>query len=378
MRQRITGLILAGGRGSRMGGRDKGLVMIGGQTLVAHAVARLRPQVDQLLINANRNETHYAAFGYPVVRDLHADFPGPLAGIATGLAHTADGLLAIVPCDSPFLPRDLVSRLHAALVAEDADVAVAQVGGELQPVFALIKTQLHESLMRFMVGSDSRIAAWFRLQKLAVVEFDDEAAFANLNAEEDCAQAASRLNAERLSDVIGLAGYSGSGKTTLLRKLLPVLTRQGLRVGVIKHAHHQFDLDQPGKDSYEIRHAGAARVLVASSQRWALIHEREETGDPPLFQLVETMRSRDLDLILVEGFRHERFTKVEIHRPELGRPLLCLQDDSVIGVASSAPVPLPKGLPAFRLDDAEGIAAFILQQRSRRLTAVAERPGVLA
>lgn len=375
MRERITGLILAGGRGSRMGGRDKGLVMIGGQTLVAHAVQRLRPQVDELLVNANRNDAHYAAFGYPVVRDLHPGFPGPLAGIATGLAHTASGLLAVVPCDSPFLPRDLVARLYAALVAEHADVAVVRAGGELQPVFALIKTQLHESLMRFMVGSDSRIAGWFRLQKLAIVDFDEEAAFANLNAEDDCAQAAARLNTERLSDVIGLAGYSGSGKTTLLRKLLPLLTKEGLRVGVIKHAHHQFDLDQPGKDSYEIRHAGAARVLVASSQRWALIHERAESGDPPLFGLVETMRSRELDLILVEGFRHERFTKIEVHRPELDRPLLSAQDDSIVAVASSGPVELPAGLPAFALDDAAGIAQFILQLRGRTAASPAAVPG---
>ena len=378
MRERITGLILAGGRGSRMGGRDKGLVMIGGQTLVAHAANRLRSQVDELLINANRNEAHYAAYGYPVVRDLHPGFPGPLAGIATGLAHTAAGLLAIAPCDSPFLPRDLVARLHAALLLERADVAVVRVAGELQPVFALIRTHLHESLMRFMVGSDSRIAAWFRLQKLAVVDFEDDAAFANLNAEEDCASAAARLNTERLSDVIGLAGYSGSGKTTLLRKLLPLLKQHGLRVGVIKHAHHQFDLDQPGKDSYEIRHAGAARVLVASSQRWALIHEREETGDPPLFGLVETMRSRDLDLILVEGFRHERFTKLEVHRPELGRPLLCAQDDSIIAVASSSPVTLRAGLPALRLDDAEGITAFILGLRERASPSPAALPGATA
>ena len=378
MRERITGLILAGGRGSRIGGRDKGLVMIGGQTLVAHAVNRLRPQVDELLVNANRNDNHYAAFGFPVVRDLHPDFPGPLAGIATGLAHTASGLLAVVPCDSPFLPRDLVARLHAALVAEDADVAVVRAGGELQPVFALIKAQLHESLMRFMVGSDSRIAAWLRLQKLAIVDFDDEAAFANLNAEDDCARAAARLNTERLSDVIGLAGYSGSGKTTLLRKLLPLLTQQGLRVGVIKHAHHQFDLDQPGKDSYEIRHAGAARVLVASSQRWALIHEREESGDPPLFGLVETMRSRELDLILVEGFRHERFTKIEVHRPELGRPLLSAQDDSIVAVASSSAIALPAGLPAFKLDDAAGIARFILRLRGRTAASHGAATGVTA
>ena len=375
MRQRITGLILAGGRGSRMGGRDKGLVMLGGKTLVGHVVARLGPQVDQLLINANRNDAHYAAFGHPVVRDLHADFPGPLAGIATGLAHTADGLLAIAPCDSPFVPRDLVSRLHAALVAEQADVAVVRAGGELQPVFALINTRLHESLMRFMVGSDSRIAAWFRLQKHVIVEFDDEAAFANLNTEEDCSAAVDRLRTEQLSDVLGFAGYSGSGKTTLLRAVLPRLTARGLRIGVVKHAHHQFDIDQPGKDSYELRHAGAERVLVASSQRWALIHERQEAGDPPLFSLVETLRSPSLDLILVEGFRHERFPKIEIHRPALDRPLLYPTDDSILAVASPSPLTLPTNLPWLNLDNADQIAEFILARHAAR---VSKAQGVTA
>jgi len=362
MSSRITGLILAGGQGSRLGGRDKGLVMLGQESLANRVAARFGPQVDQLLINANRHEDAYARLGFPVIGDLRKDFPGPLAGIAAGLAATADGLLAIAPCDSPFLPLELVPRLHAALVAEQAEIAVARAGGEMQPVFALIRTDLHAALTRFMAGDDRRIAAWFRQHRLAVVDFDDERAFANLNTETDFEAANARLALERFDGVLGIAGYSGSGKTTLLTRLLPHLNAAGLRVAVLKHAHHQFDIDYPGKDSYEIRHAGAQRVLVASAQRWALIAERRTPGDPPLLELLERLRAPDIDLILVEGFRHERFPKLEVHRPALGRDLLCLQDDSVIALASDAPLTLPRAMPHFALDDLSAITQFVLQR----------------
>ena len=159
--------------------------------------------------------------------------------------------------------------------------------------------------------------------------------------------------------VLGFAAWSGTGKTTLLTRLIPVLRDHGLRVGVVKHAHHTFDVDQPGKDSYELRHAGASRVLVGSRVRWALMVERDAEDEPELAELLANMPSADLDLVLVEGFKHERFAKIELHRPSLGRPLLHPGDDSIIAVASDVALEPPPPVPQLDLNDIDALAAFI-------------------
>jgi molybdopterin-guanine dinucleotide biosynthesis adapter protein len=157
--------------------------------------------------------------------------------------------------------------------------------------------------------------------------------------------------------VLGIAAWSGTGKTTLLVKILPLLRAQGLRVGVLKHAHHEFDIDHPGKDSYELRKAGAGQMLIASSQRWALMVEAPVPGDVPLWEMLARLDRDALDLILVEGFRHERFPKLELYRAALGKPLLFPDDDAIIALASDTPV--NTALPLLDLDDPAAIAAFI-------------------
>ncbi|MCB1829516.1 MAG: molybdopterin-guanine dinucleotide biosynthesis protein B [Chromatiaceae bacterium] len=166
--------------------------------------------------------------------------------------------------------------------------------------------------------------------------------------------------------VIGFCAYSGTGKTTLLIKLLPILKSRGVRVGVIKHTHHRFELDRPGKDSYELRKAGAAEMLVASGRRWALMVETGDDGDPVLQDMVNRMDQSVLDLIIVEGFKHEAFPKIELHRPELGRPPIFSEDQSVIAIASDDPTAYDTRLPLLDINDPEAIAEFIgsiLQQK---------------
>ena len=158
--------------------------------------------------------------------------------------------------------------------------------------------------------------------------------------------------------VLGIAAWSGTGKTALLVKLLPLLRAQGLRVGMLKHTHHIFDIDHPGKDSYEVRKAGAEQMLVASNQRWALMVEEPVDGDVSLWDMLAHLDRNTLDLILVEGFRHEQFPKLELHRASLGKPLLFPDDAAIIALASDTPV--NTALPQFDLNDPATIAAFIV------------------
>lgn len=181
----ITGLILAGGRGSRMGSIDKGLVPLAGKPMVAHVLERLAPQVQRMLINANQNQETYAALGMPVWPDAMPDFAGPLAGLQTGLMHCDTPYLVTAPCDSPFLPTDLVARLAQALQTQDADLAVAVTGEgatrQPHPVFSLAKASLLPHLTAFLEGGGRKVDRWYATLRVAEVHFADEAAFRNIN-----------------------------------------------------------------------------------------------------------------------------------------------------------------------------------------------------
>jgi molybdopterin-guanine dinucleotide biosynthesis protein B len=157
--------------------------------------------------------------------------------------------------------------------------------------------------------------------------------------------------------IIGIAGYSGSGKTTLIEKLIPVLVREGVRVSLIKHAHHEFDIDQPGKDSYRHRHAGCVEVLISSSKRWALMHELRGAAEPSLQEQLKHLSA--CDLVIVEGYKSEPIPKIEVHRREGHTPLIHPDDAHVVAVATDEPLDTP--LPQLDVDDAEGVARFILQ-----------------
>jgi molybdenum cofactor guanylyltransferase len=182
----LTGVVLAGGQGSRMGGVDKGLAMFRGKPMAAHAIERLAPQVDELLVNANRNVDDYARFGHRVIADEIAGFAGPLAGFERGLAHAKGRLVVTVPCDSPFLPADLVARLRAAMERDHADLAVAKTGAQAHPVFCLMRRDLHASLRDFLARGERKIDRWYASHKAIEVPFDDEAeAFRNINTRDE-------------------------------------------------------------------------------------------------------------------------------------------------------------------------------------------------
>jgi molybdopterin-guanine dinucleotide biosynthesis protein B len=161
--------------------------------------------------------------------------------------------------------------------------------------------------------------------------------------------------------IFGFAGWSGSGKTTLIERVIPALAGRGLRVSLIKHAHHSFDVDHPGKDSYRHRHAGCAEVLISSATRWALMHELRGAPEPTLEELVAHVAP--CDLLLVEGFKRAAIPKLEVYRRENGKPRLHMDDPHIVAIATDQR--FETALPQFDLDDVEGVAGFIARHRGQ-------------
>ncbi|PRC92228.1 molybdenum cofactor guanylyltransferase MobA [Solimicrobium silvestre] len=184
-----TGLILAGGRATRMQNCDKGLQELDGERLIAHVITRLAPQVTSIAISANRNLDEYAKFGYPVWPDISPDFAGPLAGLESGLTYCQTPYLLTVPCDSPFLPTNLAQRLMNKLQHQQADIAIACTGElahlQAQPVFCLLKASCLEQLQHYLAGGGRKMDGWYTELTVARVYFEDEAEFRNINTREE-------------------------------------------------------------------------------------------------------------------------------------------------------------------------------------------------
>jgi len=185
-RQEITAVILAGGRGSRMGGVDKGLVELNGKPLIEHVLAAIADQVSAVVINANRHQAEYATYGYPVIADSLGDYQGPLAGFLAAMQSVQTTDILSVPCDGPLLSSDLVARLLAAREREDAEIAVAHDGERLQPVYALIPVHLRDSLQAYLDGGDRKIDLWYAHHRMALADFSDvPTTFVNVNTPEE-------------------------------------------------------------------------------------------------------------------------------------------------------------------------------------------------
>jgi molybdopterin-guanine dinucleotide biosynthesis protein A len=185
----ITGVILAGGRAERMGGQDKGLLLLSGQPMIGYALRALRPQVAAVLINANRNLAVYQALGCQVVSDSKGSFCGPLAGMLAALEFIISPYVLIIPCDSPLLPADYACRMYAALAQEEAELSVAWDGQRLQPVFALLKAGLRASLQHYLDSGERKIDRWFARHRMARADFSDNPTmFHNINTLEELAR----------------------------------------------------------------------------------------------------------------------------------------------------------------------------------------------
>ena len=383
-REAVTGVILAGGRGTRMGGVDKGLVEVAGRPMVEHVLAAVERQAGAVAINANRSSERYARYGHRVIADRMDGFQGPLAGMASALATAATEFVLVVPCDSPLVDGSLGPRLHAALVERGADVAVAHDGERMHPVFVLLRRAACAGLDDFLARGERRIDRWFAEEKTTVVDFSDlPEMFLNVNREEDRRRLEARLEARpdgetgkgrrtasaagaprsRRPPVVGFAGYRGSGKTTLATGVVRALTEAGVRVSAVKHAHHAFDVDQPGKDSYELRRAGAVQTLVGSRDRWALVTEVGAAREPTLDELVDRLDFESVDIVLVEGFKHAEVPKIAVRRDE-DAPFV--DDPFVVAVAipgaDGGEAPGAPAISRLDLDRPDLVARFIVER----------------
>lgn len=353
----IAAVILSGGLARRMNGAEKGLQQLNGKTLIAHIVERLTPQITQIHLNINRSQAEYQTQfpNLPFYCDSLSDFQGPLSGMLSGFENIHSEYLLFVSCDTPFLPNNLVKKLSVALAINQAQIAYAHDGERAHPTIALIHRSVVTPLRLYLASGERRLFHFFQTQKSVAVDFSEQkAAFQNMNTFADLENI--RLTSATTPKLLGITGYSGTGKTTLLEKLIPKLTACQIKVGLIKHSHHNVEVDKPGKDSHRLRVAGANPTMVVCEERWALMTEIP-TQAVDFQQLIAKFDPETVDLILVEGFKHEPITKIQLHRQAIEKPLPEL-DEWTIATATDYPLARANRLD---INDIDKIADFIRQ-----------------
>lgn len=353
----VSAVILAGGLARRFGGVEKGLQPLAGKPMISHIIERLLPQIRKIHLNINRlHERYHAQYPHiPSYSDRLDGFQGALSGMLSGFEQIDSDYLLFVPCDSPFLPENLLKKLATSLRINHADIAYAHDGEQAHPTFALVSRAVQPALKAYLEQGERRLLHFFQQQKSLAVDFSEQPqAFQNFNSAE--ALASSQFLPKNFPiPLLAITGYSGTGKTTLLEKLIPELTARGVRVGLIKHSHHNVEVDKAGKDSYRLRLAGANPTMIACDQRWALMVETEQLSE---FQtLVQHFLAKEVDLVLVEGFKHESLPKIQLHRKDLTKPLPDL-DEFTLATATDYPLAQKNALD---LNNPVQIAEFIMK-----------------
>jgi len=363
-------VILAGGKGRRMGGKDKALIPLLDRPLLSYVLESISGHVAPIALNINTNLDKFSEFGYEIIEDPIKGHLGPLAGILASLnwaSQLNQKWVMTLPCDTPFLPKNIVKEMIKLKNKElDVDLVVAQSKGYNHPVIALWKSDLNLKLEKALNEGIRKIDIFTSNLKVAYVDFDkinneNFDPFTNLNSPLDLIKAQQIIG--KLPPFFGLAGWSGSGKTTLCTKLIENFTKIGITIGTLKHAHHKFELDKPGKDSFNLRKAGARPMIISSKERFAMIQENDEHDEKSLFQMIE-MFSKDpiqkCDLIIVEGYKNEPIPKFEVYRPIIGKPELYKEDNNIFAIASD--INIESSIPTFDLNNINSISDFIIQR----------------
>lgn len=357
---KIPGLVLAGGRSSRMG-EDKTTKKLAGKPLAEIAATRLAAQASPVVINT-RNSALFD-LGFDLLPDTVDGQEGPLAGILAGLEHIAATLpsathLTVVPADAPFFPETLVSRLAAAIDTPDT-IAMAAYCGDPEPAFAIWPVALAERLCHWLeTGENRAIRAFASTCQVRLVDFVDEPShsFFNVNRPRDFERARDLMGLGQDPKILGISGWKNSGKTGLTVRLVEELTARGYRVSTIKHAHHDFDIDKVGADSFRHRQAGAHEVTIVSGTRYAIMHELRGNPEPAFEEVLS--RLAPCDIVVIEGYKREPVPKIEARRLEAkSRVPLAPEDPHIVAIAADHVVE-DAGLPVFDLDDTQALADF--------------------
>ncbi len=375
----VGGVLLAGGLSRRMGGRDKALLAVGGETLIGRSAARLGPQVETLIVNANGDPARFAFLGRPVVADETADRPGPLAGVLAALhwyrrfAPSVERV-ASVSADAPFVPGDLVRRLGEALAeSPSAHVAVAQSRGRRHPVIGLWRVEAADQIAAALARGERRAETMVDRLGAVAVPFDDLAVggqridpFLNINTPEELAEAEALLasavpvsggEAARRPFVFGVVGWKNAGKTTLVERLVCRLVTLGFSVSTVKHTHHDLDPNDGATDSGRHAAAGARQTAVVSPCRWRLDGVTRGEPEPPLADVLAALRP--VDLVIVEGYKAAPIPKIEVRGAGAGGPPLADRDGMVFAIAADGAIG-EAPVAVFRRDDIDGLVAAIL------------------
>jgi molybdenum cofactor guanylyltransferase/molybdopterin-guanine dinucleotide biosynthesis protein MobB len=372
----LIGALLAGGRSARMGEHEKAMLDIAGAPMLAHVIARLRPQVHRLLINANGDPARLRGFGLPVVADAIEGQAGPLAGLHASLSWALGrtpgaSFIVSVPADTPFLPLDLVARLLAAVRETGATSAIAASMGRRHPVVGLWDVGLFGDLGEALHFGMRAMHRFAEKQGSIVVDFPLLEAgdkridpFFNVNtpADLETVRALFAENpgvADAPAPILGIVGWKGSGKTTLIERLVAILTQRGLKIATLKHSHHPLRPHDGATDGERHARAGASAVGVLAPEEWEISGKRQSSPPPDLKEAAA--RLEPADLILVEGFKSAAIPKIEVRREGETESPLAAHDPYVIAVATDQPADAGK-LPVFKRDDAAGIAAFIVSR----------------
>ena len=368
----IPCVILAGGKGRRMGGKEKALIRLLDRPLLSYVLEKVSGKVAPIALNINTNFDDFQKFGYKIIKDPIKGHLGPLAGILASLNWAKEinqDWVLTLPCDTPFLPKNLVqSMVEAKNKTPEVDLVVAKSRGFNHPVVALWKSDINNKLQNALNEGVRKIDIFTAQLKIAYVDFDniqnsDFDPFTNLNAPQDLILAQQILG--KLPPLFGLAGWSGSGKTTLSTKLIRNFTKIGINVGTLKHAHHKFDIDKPGKDSYNLRKAGAKPVIISSKERFALIQENDQNEEKSLFKILEMFSKEPInkcDIIVVEGYKNENIPKLEVHRSIINKPFLFNNDKNIFAIASDNEKVTT--IPSLDLNNINSITNFLIHKYS--------------
>ncbi|AJE02287.1 bifunctional molybdenum cofactor guanylyltransferase MobA/molybdopterin-guanine dinucleotide biosynthesis adaptor protein MobB [Geobacter pickeringii] len=355
----VTGVILVGGRSSRMG-RDKALLSLGGKPLVGRVIDAFRQVFARTILVGDREE-RFREFDLEIVPDI---YPGSaLGGLHTGLARAGTPYVFVSACDVPWPDPRVIERLCS--LRQGHDVVVPRTDGGIDPLFAVYGTGCLPAMERMLREGNYRIYDFYpavRTRHVAPEELEGLVmpgrTFVNVNTPEEFETIRHKEEGMAVK-AVSFVAKSGTGKTTLLEQVIMELKERGYRIGVIKHDAHRFDIDHPGKDSHRLTAAGADTMLISSPEKLAVV--KKHPASPPIEELLETYFG-DVDLVLTEGFKKSGLPKIEVHRKERSATLLCRgeeHDPTLLAVASDEALELD--VPVLDLNDPAQVAGFVEQ-----------------